>query len=115
MRDALIADHGRVDAVHVADIFAHLPGGYARPPPSDARPIALHRRRCEKLTRMGKAGADEWRNGVVAFVERFLPEPPVPILEVGCGDGWLTRHLAASRYLVRGIDYKFFHIFVSLN
>ena len=53
---------------------------------------------------MGKAGADEWRKGVVAFVERFLPEPPVPILEVGCGDGWLTRHLAASRYLVRGID-----------
>jgi SAM-dependent methyltransferase len=53
---------------------------------------------------MEKVGADAWRDGVVAFVERFLPAPPGPILEVGCGDGWLTRRLAASRYAVRGVD-----------
>jgi SAM-dependent methyltransferase len=38
------------------------------------------------------------------FVRTWLPEPPARVLEVGCGDGELTRLLAAEGWEATGID-----------
>lgn len=38
------------------------------------------------------------------FVSAHLPPPPARALDVGCGEGALTRELAARGYDARGID-----------
>lgn len=44
--------------------------------------------------------------GVNDWVLSELPQPPARLLEVGCGDGALTRTLAAAGYDALGIDPK---------
>jgi 2-polyprenyl-3-methyl-5-hydroxy-6-metoxy-1,4-benzoquinol methylase len=39
-----------------------------------------------------------------AYVSEWLPPPPARVLEVGCGDGSLTRLLAADGFEVTGLD-----------
>src|SRR3954454_20358803 len=41
---------------------------------------------------------------LLGFVEEWLPPAPARVLEVGCGDGAVTRHLIGSGYEVLGID-----------
>jgi SAM-dependent methyltransferase len=41
---------------------------------------------------------------MVEFVFAHLPAPPARVLDVGCGDGALTRELIARGYDARGID-----------
>ena len=38
------------------------------------------------------------------FIHRWLPAPPARVLEVGCGDGWLTTHLGMRGHRAVGID-----------
>jgi ubiquinone/menaquinone biosynthesis C-methylase UbiE len=39
-----------------------------------------------------------------AFLDGWLPPPPARVLEVGCGDGTLTRRLLDAGYDAHGID-----------
>lgn len=39
-----------------------------------------------------------------AFLDAWLPPPPARVLEVGCGDGALTRRLLEAGYEAHGID-----------
>jgi SAM-dependent methyltransferase len=41
---------------------------------------------------------------LLAFVSASLPDPPARVLEVGCGNGELSRKLAAAGWEVTGID-----------
>jgi SAM-dependent methyltransferase len=41
---------------------------------------------------------------LLAFVSAWLPELPARVLEVGCGDGELSRRLASAGWDVTGID-----------
>jgi len=41
---------------------------------------------------------------LLAFVGEWLPPPPARVLDVGCGDGAMTRELWAQGYAVTGID-----------
>jgi ubiquinone/menaquinone biosynthesis C-methylase UbiE len=41
---------------------------------------------------------------LLAFLEAWLPPPPARVLEVGCGDGELTRWLAETGHDALGID-----------
>jgi SAM-dependent methyltransferase len=41
---------------------------------------------------------------VFEFAAAHLPSPPARVLDVGCGDGALTRELIADGYDARGID-----------
>jgi SAM-dependent methyltransferase len=41
---------------------------------------------------------------VFEFASAHLPSPPARVLDVGCGDGALTRELIARGYHARGID-----------
>jgi 2-polyprenyl-3-methyl-5-hydroxy-6-metoxy-1,4-benzoquinol methylase len=43
-------------------------------------------------------------NGLWDFVEDWLPAAPARVLEVGCGDGSLTRQLLAAGFETTGID-----------
>jgi SAM-dependent methyltransferase len=43
---------------------------------------------------------------LVAFIEHWLPPPPARVLEVGCGEGALTRHLIEARFDAIGVDPK---------
>ena len=47
---------------------------------------------------------DPWEESVAAFVEGHIGHPPSRILDVGCGEGWLTRRLAGAGYEVNGVD-----------
>lgn len=47
---------------------------------------------------------DEWRRDVVEYVLEKLPPPPVRLLDVGCGDGWLVHELVERGYDALGID-----------
>jgi SAM-dependent methyltransferase len=49
-------------------------------------------------------GPDAWNEEIATFVVASLPAQPGRILEVGCGEGWLTHRLAAAGHDVRGID-----------
>jgi hypothetical protein len=42
--------------------------------------------------------------GVAAFLRRYLPEPPASVLDVGCGTGHYTGHLAQAGYDAVGLD-----------
>jgi SAM-dependent methyltransferase len=48
--------------------------------------------------------ADPWKRDVAGFVEPYLPDAPCRVLDVGCGEGWLSFRLARVGYEVRGID-----------
>jgi 2-polyprenyl-3-methyl-5-hydroxy-6-metoxy-1,4-benzoquinol methylase len=63
------------------------------------------------------ANADAWTHAVRerripsrvagtdrAIVEAVLRQPPGRVLDVGCGEGWLARAVAASGYSIVGID-----------
>lgn len=41
---------------------------------------------------------------LLAFILRWLPPPPAHVLEVGCGDGALTRRLAERGFEALGLD-----------
>jgi SAM-dependent methyltransferase len=41
---------------------------------------------------------------LLRFIDDWLPAPPARLLEVGCGDGTLTRRLAERGYDVLGLD-----------
>ena len=41
---------------------------------------------------------------LLAFVGQWLPRPPARVVDVGCGDGAMTRELWAQGYAVTGID-----------
>jgi SAM-dependent methyltransferase len=41
---------------------------------------------------------------LLAFIRAWLPPPPARVLEVGCGDGALTRLLAQAGFDVTGLD-----------
>ena len=41
---------------------------------------------------------------LLGFVLRWLPAPPARVLDVGCGDGALTRFLAERGYQTLGLD-----------
>jgi SAM-dependent methyltransferase len=41
---------------------------------------------------------------LLEFVLRWLPTPPVRVIDVGCGDGALTRRLAGEGYDAVGLD-----------
>jgi SAM-dependent methyltransferase len=41
---------------------------------------------------------------LLEFLDRWLPAPPARLLEIGCGDGALTRTLADHGYRVTGVD-----------
>jgi SAM-dependent methyltransferase len=41
---------------------------------------------------------------LLTFIERWLPPPPARVVDVGCGDGTLTRHLIEAGFRVTGID-----------
>jgi cyclopropane fatty-acyl-phospholipid synthase-like methyltransferase len=45
-----------------------------------------------------RAGTD------AAIVEAVRQFPPCPVLDLGCGEGWLVRALSAEDYAVTGID-----------
>jgi 2-polyprenyl-3-methyl-5-hydroxy-6-metoxy-1,4-benzoquinol methylase len=45
-----------------------------------------------------RAGTD------VAIVEAVRQFPPCPVLDLGCGEGWLARVLSAEGYTVTGVD-----------
>jgi SAM-dependent methyltransferase len=48
--------------------------------------------------------ADHLSEQLLAFIARSLPAPPVRVLDVGCGDGALTRGLRALGYDAVGVD-----------
>jgi SAM-dependent methyltransferase len=48
----------------------------------------------------GQLGVEE----TLGFLRRVLPPAPVRLLEVGCGDGAVSRALAAAGYEVTGLD-----------
>jgi SAM-dependent methyltransferase len=41
---------------------------------------------------------------LVAFIDRWLPAAPARVLEVGCGEGELTRRLVDDGYDALGLD-----------
>lgn len=43
-------------------------------------------------------------NDLLEFIEHWLPPSPARVLEVGCGDGALTRHLISAGFETTGID-----------
>ena len=54
--------------------------------------------------RKEKLDLHPWEESVAAFVQAQLPDVPSRILDVGCGDGWLTYRLAEVGHDVKGID-----------
>jgi SAM-dependent methyltransferase len=62
-------------------------GRRGRPPPGALARLVAHQTR-----------------DLLAFVEHWLPGPPARVLEVGCGDGSLTRHLISAGFAATGID-----------
>jgi SAM-dependent methyltransferase len=51
-----------------------------------------------------ETGPDPWEESVAAFVEAHLLMPPSRVLDVGCGNGWLTRRLGEAGYEAKGTD-----------
>jgi SAM-dependent methyltransferase len=51
-----------------------------------------------------ETGPDPWEESVAAFVEAHLLMPPSRVLDVGCGNGWLTRRLSGAGYEAKGTD-----------
>jgi SAM-dependent methyltransferase len=47
---------------------------------------------------------DRWEKDVSNFVLVHLDASPSRVLEIGCGEGWLTRAMVEAGYEARGID-----------
>jgi 2-polyprenyl-3-methyl-5-hydroxy-6-metoxy-1,4-benzoquinol methylase len=45
-------------------------------------------------------------DGYTRVAIELLPQPPLDVLDAGCGDGFLARRLVSSGYAVWGIDYS---------
>jgi 2-polyprenyl-3-methyl-5-hydroxy-6-metoxy-1,4-benzoquinol methylase len=48
--------------------------------------------------------AEHLSPALVGFIARWLPTPPARVLDVGCGDGALTRWLRGSGFAAIGVD-----------
>ena len=47
---------------------------------------------------------DPWETGVRDFVLEHLSSRRSRVLEIGCGEGWLTRAMVEAGHEARGID-----------
>ncbi len=59
---------------------------------------------CETLGRPHGAGTDASSCGDFGWLTAVLPPPPARVLDAGCGEGALSRWLAAAGYDVTSID-----------
>lgn len=53
---------------------------------------------------MTDAGLAQWQSTVADFVLAHAGAPPRTVLDVGCGDGWLTHRLSEAGHLAVGVD-----------
>jgi len=44
--------------------------------------------------------------GYLSVAFSLLPPPPLSVLDVGCGDGWVAAKAIQQGYNVTGIDYS---------
>jgi len=75
-------------------------------PLSDTRILASWRVNAAPWTRVVRDGEIESRRLVTdrAIVEAVLDGNPKSVLDIGCGEGWLTRALAVEGITVTGVD-----------